>query len=131
MKHVARMMLGAALVTGAGMAMAEREAPAPDLAYRLTEGQNINAFVREGPVAAHLLLRNGVDPRILVAFPAGNSGAGQWFARLHRPAMWRLDQAPRPLTMAEPEGAATSPAIRAAHNSVGSTNRSRTYCLNF
>ncbi|KAK0330878.1 hypothetical protein LTR94_031107, partial [Friedmanniomyces endolithicus] len=70
-------MLGAALVTAAGMATAQREAPAPDLAYELTEGQNINAFVREGPVAAHLLLRNGVDPRILVAFPAGNSGAGQ------------------------------------------------------
>jgi glycogen debranching enzyme len=106
MKHVARMMLGAALVTAAGMATAQREAPAPDLAYQLTEGQNINAFVREGPVAAHLLLRNGVDPRILVAFPAGNSGTGQWFARLDRPATWRLEQAPRPLTMAEPDGAA-------------------------
>lgn len=106
MKHVARMMLGAALVTAAGMATAQREAPAPDLAYQLTEGQNINAFVREGPVAAHLLLRNGVDPRILVAFPAGNSGTGQWFARLDRPATWRLEQAPRPLTIAEPDGAA-------------------------
>ena len=106
MKHVARMMLGAALVTAAGMATAQRETPAPDLAYELTEGQNINAFVREGPVAAHLLLRNGVDPRILVAFPAGNSGAGQWFARLDRPATWRLEQAPRPLTMAEPNGTA-------------------------
>ena len=106
MKHVARMMLGAALVTAAGMATAQRETPAPDLAYQLTEGQNINAFVREGPVAAHLLLRNGVDPRILVAFPAGNSGTGQWFARLDRPATWRLEQSPRPLTVAEPDGAA-------------------------
>lgn len=106
MKHMARMMLGAALVTAAGMATAQREAAAPDLAYQLTEGQNINAFVREGPVAAHLLLRNGVDPRILVAFPAGNSGTGQWFARLDRPATWRLEQSPRPLTVAEPDGAA-------------------------
>jgi hypothetical protein len=69
----------------------------PDLAYQLTEGQNLNAFVREDTVAAHLLLRNGVDPRILVAFPAGNSGVGLWFQPTARPASWRLDQSPRPL----------------------------------
>ena len=69
----------------------------PDLAYRLTEGQNLNAFVREGPVAAHLLLRNGSDPRILVAFPAGNSGVGLWFERTAHPVTWRLDQPPQPV----------------------------------
>ncbi|HWU78579.1 MAG TPA: hypothetical protein VN158_00735, partial [Caulobacter sp.] len=61
------------------LAIAVPVSAAPDLAYRLTEGRNLNAFVREGPVAAHLLLRNGLDPRILVAFPAGNSGVGLWF----------------------------------------------------
>ncbi len=70
---------------------------APDLAYRLTEGQNLNAFVREDTVAAHLLLRNGTDPRILVAFPAGNSGVGLWFEPMARPATWRLDRPPRPV----------------------------------
>jgi len=70
---------------------------APDLAYRLTEGRNLNAFVRDGPVAAHLLLRNGLDPRILVAFPAGNSGVGLWFEPTARPAVWRLDRPPRPV----------------------------------
>jgi hypothetical protein len=69
----------------------------PDLAYQLTEGQNLNAFVREDTVAAHLLLRNGVDPRILVAFPAGNSGVGLWFEPTARPATWRLDRPPKPL----------------------------------
>jgi hypothetical protein len=69
----------------------------PDLTYQLTEGQNLNAFVREDTVAAHLLLRNGVDPRILVVFPAGNSGVGLWFEPTARPATWRLDQPPRPL----------------------------------
>ncbi|CAN7334915.1 hypothetical protein [Caulobacter sp. LjRoot300] len=69
----------------------------PDLAYQLTEGQNLNAFVREDTVAAHLLLRNGVDPRILVAFPAGNSGVGLWFEPTAKPATWRLDQPPKPL----------------------------------
>lgn len=70
---------------------------APDLAYQLTEGQNLNAFIREDAVAAHLLLRNGVDPRILVAFPAGNSGVGLWFGPTARPATWRLDRALRPV----------------------------------
>ncbi|MEH3099933.1 hypothetical protein [Sphingomonas adhaesiva] len=109
MRHVARMMLGVALVAATGVAIAQRGAPAraPELAYQVTEGQNINAFVRDGAVAAHLLLRNGNDPRILVAFPAGNSGAGQWFARVDRPATWRLEQAPRAVTMREPEGART------------------------
>lgn len=69
----------------------------PDVAYRLTEGQNLNAFVRDGAVAAHLLLRNGADPRILVAFPAGNSGVGLWFEPIARPATWRLDRPPQPV----------------------------------
>ncbi len=67
---------------------------APDVAYRLDEGQNLNAFVREGPVAAHLLLRSGRDPRILVAFPAGNSGVGLWFEPLARDARWQLQSPP-------------------------------------
>ncbi len=79
-------------------------AAAPELAYQLTEGPNLNAFVRDGPVAAHLLLRSGTDPRILVAFPAGNSGVGLWFARLPAPAAWHLDQAPQPLTTTDAKG---------------------------
>lgn len=66
----------------------------PELSYRIDEGRNINAFLRDGPAAAHLLLRSGVDPRILVAFPAGNSGVGLWFAPLGRAATWRLERAP-------------------------------------
>jgi len=84
----------------------QRAAKAPELAYSLIEGQNLNAFVRDGKVAAHLLLRNGSDPRILVAFPAGNSGVGLWFQPLDRPATWRLDQAPRPVALADAKGRA-------------------------
>lgn len=71
---------------------------APELAYQLTEGQNLNVFVRDRAVAAHLLLRNGAEPRILVAFPAGNSGVGLWFEPLARPAQWRLEAAPKPVS---------------------------------
>ncbi|MDT8758977.1 hypothetical protein MZO42_09735 [Sphingomonas psychrotolerans] len=85
-------------------ATAQQRASQPELAYSLTEGQNLNAFVRDGKVAAHLLLRNGSDPRILVAFPSGNSGVGLWFQPLGRAATWRLDQAPRPHTLADGKG---------------------------
>ncbi|GGB41517.1 lipoprotein [Sphingomonas metalli] len=104
MKRITYALLAGALAASAGIAMAGQAAP--ELAYQLTEGQNINAFVREGPVAAHLLLRNGVDPRILVAFPAGNSGVGLWFKPLAAPATWRLEQAPQPLTLRDAKGRA-------------------------
>ena len=71
--------------------------PAP-LAFRIDEGRNINSFLRDGPVAAHLLLRAGKEPRILVAFPAGNSGVGLWFETTDAPVAWTLVSAPRPLT---------------------------------
>ena len=38
----------------------------------------------------------GPTPASLVAFPAGNSGVGIWFAPLDHPAPWHLDQAPTP-----------------------------------
>ena len=59
------------------------------LAFDVVEGQNLNSFLRDGPVAAHLLLRSGRDPRILVAFPAGNSGVGLWFSHGAEPVSWR------------------------------------------
>ena len=103
-----RLLLSGAMALAAGTGTAgqrpDRPAAVPELAYQLTEGENINAFVRDGRVAAHLLLRNGSDPRILVAFPAGNSGAGLWFAPLDRAATWRLEQPPQPIALAEPGG---------------------------
>ena len=47
--------------------------------YTRVEGLNLNSFVRQGPVAAHIVLRSGTTPRLIVAFPAGNSGVGLWF----------------------------------------------------
>jgi hypothetical protein len=70
------------------------EAAGQTLSYSLVEGRNLNAFYRDRDVAAHLLLRSGENPRILAAFPAGNSGVGLWFNALDRPATWRLDEPP-------------------------------------
>ena len=74
-------------------------AQGPALAFRIDEGHNLNSFLRDGPVAAHLLLRSGTEPRILVAFPAGNSGVGLWFEDTHAPVTWTLVAPPRPLTL--------------------------------
>lgn len=95
-------LAGAALVLAVpGSARAANSAKLPELAYQLTEGGNLNAFVRDGDVAAHLLLRSGTEPRILVAFPAGNSGVGLWFETLARPARWVLDATPQPIVLTD------------------------------
>ena len=88
----------------AALLMLGAAAPAPELAYQIREGQNLNAFVRDRAVAAHLLLRSGEDPRIVVAFPAGNSGVGLWFGHLRTAATWRLDQPPLPMTLHDAKG---------------------------
>jgi hypothetical protein len=49
------------------------------LAFALREGLSQNLFFRRGPVAAHVVATSGAAPRVLFAFPAGNTGAGLWF----------------------------------------------------
>lgn len=74
------------------------------LDYQVEEGLNTNRFVREDEVAAHLVLRSGTDARILIAFPAGDSGVGVWF--VHRPekVRWTLDRPPRILHQTDSRG---------------------------
>ena len=100
------LLLAPLLLTGAA-------APRPELAYQLTEGQNLNAFFRDGTAAAHLLLRNGVDPRILVAFPAGDSGVGVWFEGLPAAATWKLERAPSAVDTAPAHSPLRMPGITA------------------
>lgn len=65
--------------------------PAP-LQFQITEGNIQNAFFQDGDVAAHLLLNSGDKPRVLVAFPAGDSGVGLWFEPTAAPVHWTLGQ---------------------------------------
>jgi hypothetical protein len=74
------------------------------LHFEITAGAIRNYFVREGRVAAHLVLRSGSMPRILVAFPAGNSGVGLWFRRQPQPAQWAIVSAPAPITALDTGG---------------------------
>jgi hypothetical protein len=72
--------------------------------FEVKEGQNLNYFLRDGKTAAHLVLRSGQDPRILVAFPAGNSGVGLWFQRQEATAQWVVDSAPTALVERDSSG---------------------------
>ncbi len=74
------------------------------LSFDVAEGLNMNSFLRDGPVAAHLLLRSGRDPRILVAFPAGNSGVGLWFAHGAQSMTWKLLARPEPVVLEDSQG---------------------------
>jgi hypothetical protein len=85
---IASRFLGA--VTAAAPQPAE-----PRLDFEVQEGLNINRFVREDNVAAHLVLRSGTDPRILIAFRAGDSGVGLWFVHHADRASWTLRGRPR------------------------------------
>jgi hypothetical protein len=81
-------------------------APQPQLTFQVREGRILNSFLREGPVAAHLLLRSGPAPRILIAFPAGNSGVGLWFAHAAGNAPWKIRGEPRPADARDSKGRA-------------------------
>jgi hypothetical protein len=61
------------------------------LRFSLPEGGMQNEFYRDGPVAAHVVLRPGPQPRIVVAFPAGNSGAAVWFDAEGESFAWKPD----------------------------------------
>ena len=91
------------LCAGAALALS---GAAPAERYDLREGLNLNSFVRSGPVAAHVVLRSGKQPRLLVAFPAGNSGVAVWFQPLPRDATWRMVDPPQPVTQMDAKGRA-------------------------
>ncbi len=76
------------------------------LSFRMDAGGQINAFYRQDKVAAHLLVRSSTKPRLLVVFPAGNSGTGLWFDDVAQPVNWSLDTPPSALSAPDPRGRA-------------------------
>lgn len=60
----------------------------PLLRFSIDEGDVANEFLRQGPVAAHMLLSSGRAARLIVAFPAGNSAVGLWFEPGPLPLQW-------------------------------------------
>ncbi|MGP8475707.1 hypothetical protein [Burkholderia sp. PR2] len=74
------------------------------LSFRMDTGGQINAFYRQDKVAAHLLVRSSTKPRLLVVFPAGNSGTGLWFDDTAQPVSWSLDTPPSALSAPDTHG---------------------------
>lgn len=91
MKKIVLNCISALMLMSAG-AMAETN----NLDYSLSEGNNLNLFCRDGSVAAHVVLRSGADPRLIVVFPAGNSGVALWFDRLSPSVQWKVKGGPHP-----------------------------------
>jgi hypothetical protein len=100
----ATLLATAAMLLAAALPATGNTEPKARLSFDVNEGPNFNSFLREGPVAAHLLLRSGSDPRLLVAFPAGNSGVGLWFTHTAQPVKWALRGRPQPLTAQDARG---------------------------
>ena len=69
----------------------DAQTDAATLAFEMNAGGQANEFFRQGPVAAHLLMRSSTKPRLLVVFPAGNSGTGIWFDDTAQAVNWHLD----------------------------------------
>jgi hypothetical protein len=80
-------MLPLPLFAHAGAGAPAPRAPAAEvLQFDIDEPGVENHFYRRGGVAAHLLASSGPAPRLIVAFPAGNTGMGLWFAADGKPA---------------------------------------------
>ena len=101
---ILRCAASCALIFLSAASSAAAQAAPRQLAFEVRQGGILNDFLREGPVAAHLLLRGGPIPRIIIAFPAGNSGVGLWFARQHGNAAWKLRGKPIPAEARDAKG---------------------------
>jgi hypothetical protein len=76
------------------------------LRFSVADGRVLNEFYRHGPVAAHLVLTSGETPRIVFAFPAGNSGTAVWFAARSDAFAWTPEVTITSSRRALPDGAA-------------------------
>ena len=94
---------GAAICAAASLIACSEErrvqtAPEPELHFSITEGNIYNEFYRDGPVAAHTVLTSGTKPRLIVAYPAGNSAVSLWFREGDVAAKWAKPKAMKPVT---------------------------------
>lgn len=96
------------LIAGCSGGSNETTGPATGeaLSFEMQAGGQTNEFFRQGNVAAHLLMRSSTKPRLLVVFPAGNSGTGLWFQDTAQPVTWTLDSAISPVLDHDSQGRA-------------------------
>lgn len=90
MSGFARAAWRAGALAVACLSLGVASARAAPLRFEITEGRTVNGFFRDGPVAAHVVLTSGNAPRVIVAFPAGNTGAALWFEATETPVSLQL-----------------------------------------
>jgi glycogen debranching enzyme len=93
---VLAMLAVASVTAGAGEPTALR--------FSVPQGGVLNEFYRDGPAAAHLVLTSGSAPRLVIAFPAGNSGAAIWLMAKSAPLAWQPDVTIEPTELEVPGG---------------------------
>lgn len=81
-----------------------RDGATAELRFSIEDGPFRNDFLRDGPIAAHVVLKSAGAARLVVAFPAGNSGAGVWFAEQQAPVQWSAPQNVEPVTQTLEDG---------------------------
>jgi len=69
----------------------------PALAFEVDDGDIRNYFFQQGPVSAHVLASSGTTPRLIVAFPAGNTGAAVWFQPVTTPTKFEVTGGLQPM----------------------------------
>lgn len=62
--------------------------PGLGLYFSISEGQSDNHFVRQNGISGHLNLQTYPQPRLIMAFPAGNSGAALFFENEVNGPVW-------------------------------------------
>jgi hypothetical protein len=89
--------LALAMSAGSGFAHAGTRSGAGDdapagelLRFDIDEPGVEHHFYRRGEVAVHLQANRGAQPRLILAFPAGNTGMGLWFQSAGGPAGFGL-----------------------------------------
>ena len=100
------------------------------LRHTVIAGPVRSDFLRDGPAAAQMLLTDGLAPRCVVAFVAGNSGAAVWFDAVDAAVHWRpvsdtrridaTDSCGRPLHGIEVDVEADVPCLRVRQALLGS-----------
>lgn len=92
-----RLLTAIAFLAGAASAAAE------PLRFAIDDATTKNVFFRNGAVAAHLVTTSGQAPRLVVAFPAGNSGVAV-FLDAADDANWSSAEHLRGVTRATADG---------------------------
>ncbi|KQP38926.1 hypothetical protein ASF44_10845 [Pseudorhodoferax sp. Leaf274] len=70
----------------------------------MVDGGVTSELFRSGAVAAQWLNTDGLQPRVLIAFVAGNSGAALWFQPTEAPVAWRRVSALEAVSVADGAG---------------------------